>query len=200
MSHTVNSMQLMLRICDRFADEFDVKFNCQKSIATRVGVRFNVNCGLLQLANKNISYVTEFKYLGVHVVSARTLKFSVDHLRVKFYRMFNQVYSKSKSARSEIVTVELMKVYCLPFLLYATEATLLSSTCINMLENCINRALYKIFGRCDNYDAVQFKQFLGLNSVCQLIEERRNRFVGRLMSSDRFITLLCVSTCDDMFT
>jgi len=33
MSHTVHGMQMMLRICDTFADEFDIKFNNVKSVA-----------------------------------------------------------------------------------------------------------------------------------------------------------------------
>jgi len=37
----------------------------------------------------------------------------------------------------------------LPIILYATEAVSLSATNIRVLDICINRALYKIFGICD---------------------------------------------------
>jgi len=44
-----------------------------------------------------------------------------------------------------MVTVELMKSYCLLFIMYATKAVPLIETSINLLNNCINAALYKIF-------------------------------------------------------
>ena len=54
-------------------------------------------------------YVKELKYLGVHVSAGLCLKFSVEHLRSKFYRTFNCIYSKSKASNSEMVTVDLLK-------------------------------------------------------------------------------------------
>ena len=68
-------------------------------------------------------YASELKYLGVHITAAKHLKFSVEHLRLRFYRMFNCIFSKSKAANSEMV--------------------------IRTLENCINRAMHRIFGACD---------------------------------------------------
>jgi len=53
---------------------------------------------------------------------------SVTHLKVKFYRVFNCIYSRSKAANSEMITVQLLKAYCLPLLLYASEAILLSKS------------------------------------------------------------------------
>ena len=60
-------MHMMLRVCDKFADDFDMKFNCGKSFAMRIGKRFNEKCVSLQVDNKDIVYVKELKYLGVLV-------------------------------------------------------------------------------------------------------------------------------------
>ena len=49
-------------------------------------------------------------------------------MKVKFYRVFNCIFSRSKAANSEAVTVQLLKSYCLPFLLYGSEAVGLSAT------------------------------------------------------------------------
>ena len=68
----------------------------------------------------------------------------MDNVKMKFYRVFNAIYSRCKGVDSELVTVELMKSYCLPFIMYATEGLPLTKTTINMLDNCINAALYKI--------------------------------------------------------
>ena len=143
-------MQMMLCLCDEFANDFDIKFNCGKSVAMRVGKRFKEKCVQLQVDNKYILYITELKYLGVHVCAGQLLKFSVEHLMSKFYRTFNCIYSRSKASNSEMIFVELLKSYCFPFLFFAVDAMSLSSTNIRILENCINRALFRIFGSCDN--------------------------------------------------
>jgi len=100
----------------------------------------------LKVDNKDIVYVKELKYLGVHVSAGLCLKFSVQHLRSQFYRTFNCIYSKSKASNSEMVTVDLLKSYCCRFLFFVVDAMSLSSSNIRILESCINRALFRIFG------------------------------------------------------
>jgi len=39
LSHSVQTMQYMLDICDSYAIDYDVKFNCEKSAAPRIGSR-----------------------------------------------------------------------------------------------------------------------------------------------------------------
>ena len=56
-------------------------------------------------AGKDIVYVSELKYLGICVSAAKLVQFSVEHLRLKFYRMFNCIYSKSKAANCEVVII-----------------------------------------------------------------------------------------------
>jgi len=45
-----------------------------------------------------------------------------------------------------MITVQLLKAYCVPLMLYASEAVLLSKNQLQDLNNCINRSVYKIFG------------------------------------------------------
>jgi len=47
---------------------------------------------------------------------------------------------------SEMVAVELLKAYCLPLLLYASESVSLIPSQLHELNNCINRAVFKLFG------------------------------------------------------
>jgi len=62
-----------------------------------------------------LTYVSAVKYLGIYVVAAKCFKLSIDHLKVKFYRVFNCIYHKVKAPNSELVIVQLLKSYCLPF-------------------------------------------------------------------------------------
>jgi len=55
LSHTLNVMLHMLKICDQFAVDFDIKFNSSQSVAMRIGRRFNDTCKPLQLAGGKFS-------------------------------------------------------------------------------------------------------------------------------------------------
>jgi len=72
MAHNVHAMHMMFHICDKFADEFDTKFNNVKSVAIRNENRYSERCATLQL-----QLASELKYLGVHVTAAKHFKFSV---------------------------------------------------------------------------------------------------------------------------
>ena len=75
-----------------------------------------------------MKFVISVKYLGICIKAFIYFKCMVDHVKLKFYRVFNCIFSRSKAANSELVTVELMKSYCLPFLFYGFEAVTLSGT------------------------------------------------------------------------
>jgi len=66
--------------------------------------------------------IDSVKYLGVCLIASTYFKCSVDHVKVKFYRVLPVCFSRSKAANSEMVTVQLLKPYCLPVLLYGSEA------------------------------------------------------------------------------
>jgi len=144
-----------------------------------------------------LQFVQSLKYLGVFLVSAKHFKCTVDHIKVKFYRVFNCLYYRSKAAHSELVTVELIKSYCLPLILYATEMMPLSATNIRVLENCINRALYKIFGNGDASCILQTRIYLGLSSISNLIKVRRRNFVDKLIDSGNqaLVLKICFIDC-----
>jgi len=63
-------------------------------------------------------------------------------ITVKFYSSFNALYSRSKSSNSELVSVTLVKYFCLPALLYGIEVTDPSKSVLRMLNNHLNRAAY----------------------------------------------------------
>jgi len=143
----------------------------------RIGKRFKKKCIPLQIDNKNILYVTELKYMGVHVCAGQLLKFSVEHHRSKFYRTFNFIYSKSKASNSEMISVELLKSYCFPYLFFAVDAMSLSSTNIRILENCIDRALFRIFGSCDKSSLEYIKICTKLHNIKDLVEKKHCSFI-----------------------
>ena len=84
-----------------------------------------------------------------------------------------------------------MKSYCLPFIMYATEALPLTKTATNMLDNCIDAALYKIF-KVDCASVAYLRKFLNIPSVTISAERRRLCFVNKCLSSIDFKQVLFV--------
>jgi len=95
---------------------------------------------------------------------------------MKFYVVFNAIYSKSKGADSELVTVELMKSYCLPFIMYATETVSLSTSAIILLDNCINTALYKIF-HVGRDHMLLLREYVNVPMLLCSIEKQKEKFI-----------------------
>ena len=66
----------------------------------RIRCRYNVSCESLQLAGEKLKFVVSLKYLGICINSFTHFKCSVEHLKIKFYRVL------TVCANSEMTTVE----------------------------------------------------------------------------------------------
>ena len=127
-----------------------MKFNSTKSVVMRIGKRYKVKCESLMLDGSELQFVESLKYLGVQFVAAKQLACSVENVSVKCYGTFNAIYSRSKGAQSEMVTLQLFKSYCLPFMLYATEGLPLSERSLKSLNFCVRQVVAKVFSVQDN--------------------------------------------------
>jgi len=67
------------------------------------------SCESLTLDRSELQFVESLKYLGVQFVAAKKRACSVENVRLKCYRTFNAIYSRSKGAQSEMVTLQLFK-------------------------------------------------------------------------------------------
>jgi len=45
------------------------------------------------------------KYLGIYLIAANKWKVAVDHVKLRFYRVFNCIYAQCHSNNSEMITV-----------------------------------------------------------------------------------------------
>jgi len=115
------------------------------------------------MAGGELTFVTSLKYLGLWLITATHFKCSVEHVKVKIFRVFNCIFSRFRNADSGTVKI----LTCLPFQLYGSEAVTLSAINILMLDRCTNRALYSIFGIGDKENIWHLRQFLGLHSIRQ---------------------------------
>jgi len=76
-----------------------------------------------------------------------------------------------------MLTVELLKAYCLPLLLYASESVLLTTSQLRDLNNCINKAVFTIFSVSNGDTLKDVRNVLGLDDVATLVEKRRTKFI-----------------------
>jgi len=57
MSHSMTVMQNIFVLCNVFSTEFDVQFNTTKSVAMRIGPRYDAVCADLTLSGGIIQYI-----------------------------------------------------------------------------------------------------------------------------------------------
>ena len=87
------------------------------------------------------------------------------------------MYSRSKSSNSELVSVTLVKSFCLPALLYGIEITDPSKSVLRMLNNLINRAVYRIVNVSDKDSIADIRHFVGLHDIELFHKQRIANFV-----------------------
>ena len=80
--------------------------------------------------------------------------------------------------------------------MYASEATPLSKTTDNMLDNCVNVALYTIFGVSSSNTNSSMRQYLDLPKLHVLIEMRKVKFTEKFHLIPDFKTVLNVAILD----
>ena len=174
VSPSVSAMQDMINICGKVASLLDLTFNVKKSCIFRVGPRHKLECSLLTIDKQPLMFVNEMKYLGVTFTSGKNLLPSYEKNKAKFFRAFNAIYAKAKFS-NELVCVFLLKTFCLPILLYASECFYLNKSQINTLQKPVNQALARIFRTYDTVVLNEIKTIFNLN-VDRLIENRFNKF------------------------
>ena len=84
-------------------------------------------------------------------------------------------------------------MYCLPFLLYASEAVSLSASHMRALNSCCSiSAAYKklsllVLGNAESIKVI--RHFVGLQDIVKLVEDRRLKFVNSLIKSGSYVDL-----------
>jgi len=85
------------------------------------------------------------------------------------------------------VLFELIKSKCLPILLYGTDVYPMNSADRHSLQFTINKIVYKIFGAMSKDLYIEISSHFGIESVENLIADRRNRFIDRYGETDNYL-------------
>ena len=69
-----------------------------------------------------IPWAKSCKYLGIEMISSRSFKCVFDNAKKSFYKSFNAIFGKIGRYASADVVIHLLKVKCLPIILYGLNA------------------------------------------------------------------------------
>jgi len=110
-------LQKMLNICSDCADELNVRSNVKKSCLLNIGNTFNKKLENLQLNGLDICWFDKIKYLGMQIVSGKSLKVDVLTRIRKFYASANALFCSSKYV-CELTRLCLCESFVLPVFTY----------------------------------------------------------------------------------
>ena len=125
-----------------------MSLNAGKSCCIRIGPRYDKICARPNIVTSNgrqLTWVNELRYLGIFIVSAHSFKISLDHAKHSFFRAANGIFGKVRRIASEEVVIQLIKMKCLPILMYSLEVCNLSKRDLQSLDFTVNRFFMKLF-------------------------------------------------------
>ncbi|MFZ2538984.1 MAG: reverse transcriptase family protein [Oscillospiraceae bacterium] len=144
LSGSITDLQCLINICVKELNKIDMLINVNKSKCVRIEKNVDANCVKLTVDSKEIIWDCNITYLGIHFKTSNKLTIDLKSCRAKFYRSFNDIYSKIHRS-SETVILSLVKSFCLPGMLYGLEAIDLNATMQKSLDKPLQRAFGKIF-------------------------------------------------------
>jgi len=92
------------------------------------------------------------------------------------------------------VSVQLFNSFCVPVISYALEAVSSNKSSIYMLDNLINRAVFRIF-KCSSMSDIWFiRSMFDLQAIGVMLERRQSNFISKFHCSVSFadVILRCI--------
>ena len=172
LSASVTGLQQMLHICHSFAQFSDIVSNHKKSVCFKVGPLWCRSASAMLLGNKDLQWVTSFKYLGINFLSGLAVKIGTCHTKRTFYKACNGILSHCSTA-DVFVKLSLVKAYCLPVLTYCIDALNLPVVKIKDLGVCWNDCFRKLFGYKRFESVKEMQYFCGELSFDLIYELQR---------------------------
>jgi hypothetical protein len=100
---------------------------------------------LFSLDRCPILAVKEIRYLGIFMVSGNSMRCSLDHARRGFFKAANAIFSNTLHVANDNIVIHVLKVKCLPILLYGLEACHLTRSQLSSVDFVVVRCGMKIF-------------------------------------------------------
>jgi len=168
----------------------DLSINVLKSICMRTGARYKASCIPISTHNGGqLLWSDEIWYLGIYVTAGFKFCCSLSHAKKTFFRTCNSIFGKTGRIASEETVVHLLKLKCLPCLLYGAEAIALNKSQLNSLRFAVNSVFRKLFDRKSHVTACECVEYLNC-SVVELVNRRKMTFLIKLMNVQSTLSYL----------
>ena len=147
----------------------------------RNGHKFNKPCCCITTSAGNaIAWSNSCKYLGMYLLAGRKFRCNFHEAKAKYYRAFNGIIGKVGRSASQKVIIELVRMKCLPFLLYVTEAWPLANKDISSMEHFLNYRFSKIFIVKKQEIISECRKAFNFDNLNQFIKNRQLIFIAKL--------------------
>ena len=188
-------LQKMLDICYQYCSKYCLDFNVSKSKIMIIGN--DLSGGLfapLSINGRQLDYVSEFKYLGVHLRNKGGLSFSALPEILSFHRSWNSI-ANGRSRPSKDILLRILYTNCVPVLTYACAVKEFSASEMNSCHVAINNAIRNIFS-FDIWQSVrQIRETRGYKSIYEIFQVANTKFSRDMFSSSNHITNH-IANCD----
>ena len=96
---SVNGLQVMLDKCSEIANLLSLQFNVNKSHCLIIGkmCRPNAEISPMYLHGSCIEWSKVIKYLGVYLMSGKSVKFDINPVKRSFYSACNSIFMHNSS-------------------------------------------------------------------------------------------------------
>lgn len=185
IARTRRNLQEMFVLVQRELAWLNLCLNVDKCCCMRVGPRHNASfTPIVCLDGRHISLVKEIRYLGIFMVSGNVMRSSLHYAKRCFFRASNAIFSQVLHVASDSVVMHLLKVKCLPILLFGLEACPLSRAQFNSLDFVVVRCAMKVFRTISRPVVLDCLDFFGLLLPSLALSYRSAKLRARLASSD----------------
>lgn len=185
ITRTRRNLQEMFDVIQHELVWLNLLLNVDKCVSLRVGLRHGNACfPIVSLDNCQISEVEELRYLGIFLVSGNSMRCSLDQAKRGFFKAANAIFGNILHVANDNVVVHLLKVKCLPILLYGLEACLLTRSQLSSLDFVVVRCGMKLFRTCNRQLVLDCFENFGVFLPSRMLAFRSARLRSKLLSCD----------------
>ena len=184
LSDSIEEMQVLLKLCEEFANKWGIEFNLEKCKYMVFG-KIKLNNTIFKLNNQIISSTDCFKYLGLEFNSK--LDMSSFFIK-KFQNVKNSFFSLNsfgfkQGGVNPFLQIFVYKSYCISRLLYGLEIINLNKKTLNILNIGQNDIVRYITGLSRNSHISSTLKILKLFNINDLYFYMKLIFIKNLKSN-----------------
>jgi exonuclease III len=191
MSPSVTMLQKLFTLVENELMALDMLINPAKSSCIRFGPRHDAICEeIITHEGSKIPWAKTCKYLGIEMISSRSFKCAFDNAKKSFYKSFNAIFGKIGRYSSAEVVIHLLKVKCLPIILYGLNACPVNTIDKKSLDFAIFKTLAKIFETFSKDIINECRVAFSIPFAADILDTQKIKFLTRYSASENIICQL----------